>query len=77
MIQGDFGWVHLIAGIVLGLTAGWNIAIHVWNHQARQMRQHDPLRLAARSIRVPHKVGDKVVGWREIHVVPDRDAPDA
>lgn len=48
----QFSWIHLIAAIVLGLSMGWNVAIQVWNWQAKQARpKPDPLRLRQRAVR--------------------------
>lgn len=41
-----YGPWQLTAAIALGLTAGWNLAIHVWNWQARKARaKPDPIKL--------------------------------
>lgn len=76
MTVAQFSWIHLIAAIVLGLSMGWNLAIYVWNHQARRARikSRDPLRLAERKVLVPYKQGEKITGWTEIKVVPDRES---
>ena len=49
MLTAQFAWVHLIAALVLGLSMGWNVAIHVWNLQVKKtLPKPDPLSLEER-----------------------------